>query len=118
MLVDDKLQMTMLFDFFGELLTNKQREYYDLYHNEDLSLSEIAENVGITRQGVYDIVVRAENTMMEIEEKTGVIHRFNEIQTKITRAVSLAEEIKKQAQDETSAEMASRLVELLSSLKG
>jgi predicted DNA-binding protein YlxM (UPF0122 family) len=115
---DDKLQMTMLFDFFGELLTDKQREYYDLYHNEDLSLSEIAVNIGITRQGVYDIIFRAENTLMEIEEKTGVIRRFNEMQAGITKAVSLAEEIKSHAQDDTTANNASRLVDLLSSLKG
>jgi predicted DNA-binding protein YlxM (UPF0122 family) len=115
---DDKLQMTMLFDFFGELLTDKQREYYDLYYNEDFSLSEIAVNVGITRQGVYDIISRAENTLMEMEEKTGVIRRFNEMQAEITKAVSLAEEIKSQAQDDTAADNASRLVDLLSSLKG
>jgi predicted DNA-binding protein YlxM (UPF0122 family) len=66
----------MLLDFYGELLTDKQREYYDLYYNEDLSLSEIAENVGITRQGVHDIIVRAENTLLETERKTGLIKRF------------------------------------------
>ena len=45
-------RMTMLFDFYGELLTDRQKEFYDLYYNEDLSLSEIAENYGISRQGV------------------------------------------------------------------
>ncbi len=64
---------TMLFDFYGDLLTEKQREYYDLYYNEDLSLSEIAENVGITRQGVHDIVARAESSLLETERKTGLI---------------------------------------------
>lgn len=44
-------RMTMLFDFYGELLTDRQKEFYDLYYNEDLSLSEIAENYGISRQG-------------------------------------------------------------------
>lgn len=115
---DDKLQMTMLFDFFGDLLTDKQREYYDLYYNEDLSLSEIAENVGITRQGVYDIISRAENTLLGIEEKTGVIRRFNEMKSEISKAVILAEDLKKQAHNTTSSIKASELVELLSSLKG
>ena len=73
---DDTLLMTMLFDFFGDLLTEKQREYYDLYHNEDLSLSEIAEKTGITRQGVYDIIARAEKSLAIIEQKTGVIKRW------------------------------------------
>ena len=59
--------MTLLFDFYGDLLTDRQKEFYDLYHNEDLSLAEIAENAGITRQGVRDVLVRAENTLEELE---------------------------------------------------
>jgi predicted DNA-binding protein YlxM (UPF0122 family) len=114
----DKLQKTMLFDFYGDLLTNKQREYYDLYHNEDLSLSEIAESAGITRQGVYDIITRAEHTLMEMEEKTGIIRRFIEMQSEITKAVNLAEEIKKHTQDEVIAVKAGQLADLLSTLKG
>lgn len=114
----DKLQKTMLFDFYGDLLTHKQREYYDLYHNEDLSLSEIAESTGITRQGVYDIIARAEHTLMEMEEKTGIIRRFIEMQSEITKAVNLAEEIKKHAQDEMTSIKASQLADLLLTLKG
>ena len=51
-------RMTMLFDFYGELLTDRQKEFYDLYYNEDLSLSEIAENYGISRQGVTSSCAR------------------------------------------------------------
>ena len=69
-------RMTMLFDFYGELLTERQKEFFDLYYNEDLSLSEIAENNGISRQGVRDIIVRAEGVMQEVEDKTGLIRRF------------------------------------------
>ena len=69
-------RMTMLFDFYGELLTERQREFFDLYYNEDLSLSEIAENSGISRQGVRDVIVRAEAAMQEVEDKTGIIKRF------------------------------------------
>ena len=54
------LEMSLLFDFYGETLTEKQRELFDLYYNEDLSLSEIAEHAGITRQGVRDSIKRAE----------------------------------------------------------
>ena len=54
-------RMTMLFDFYGELLTDRQKEFFDLYYNEDLSLAEIAENAGISRQGVRDVIVRAED---------------------------------------------------------
>lgn len=69
---------SMLFDFYGELLTDKQREYYDLRYNDDLSLGEIAEQSGISRQGVWDIIRRAEAAMTQIEEKTGLIKRFLE----------------------------------------
>lgn len=69
-------RMTMLFDFYGELLTERQKEFFDLYYNEDLSLAEIAENAGISRQGVRDVIVRAEATMQEVEDKTGIIRRF------------------------------------------
>ena len=65
-------RMTMLYDFYGEILTERQREFYDLYYNEDLSLAEIAENYGISRQGVRDVIVRAEAVMTEIEDKTGI----------------------------------------------
>ncbi len=71
-------RMAMLFDFYGDLLTERQREFYDLYYNEDLSLSEIAENYGISRQGVRDVIVRAEAAMSEIEEKTHIIRRFHQ----------------------------------------
>ena len=52
--------MTMLFDFYGEILTDRQKEFFDLYYNEDLSLAEIAENYGISRQGVRDVIVEME----------------------------------------------------------
>ena len=77
-------RMTMLFDFYGELLTERQKEFFDLYYNEDLSLSEIAENSGISRQGVRDVIVRAEGVMQEVEDKTGLIRRFLQMQTNIS----------------------------------
>ena len=63
------LEMSLLFDFYGETLTEKQRELFDLYYNEDLSLSEIAEHAGITRQGVRDSIKRAEHALHEMEDK-------------------------------------------------
>lgn len=75
---DGFVRNTMLFDFYGELLTDKQREYYDLHYNEDFSLAEIAEQSGISRQGVWDIIRRAEAAMQAVEDKTGLIRRFEE----------------------------------------
>ena len=68
--MDKTVYISLLFDFYGELLTEKQKEYVDLYFNDNLSLSEIAENDGISRQGVRDILVRAEATLTETEKKT------------------------------------------------
>ena len=87
-------RMTMLYDFYGEILTERQREFYDLYYNEDLSLSEIAENYGITRQGVRDVIVRAEAVMSEIEDKTGIVKRFMGLRDKIDAIESAAAELR------------------------
>ncbi|MGI6182294.1 MAG: YlxM family DNA-binding protein [Agathobaculum sp.] len=70
------LEMSLLFDFYGETLTEKQRELFDLYYNEDLSLSEIAEHAGITRQGVRDSIKRAEHALHEMEQKLGLVARY------------------------------------------
>ena len=73
----DKLTMTLLFDLYGELLTQKQRDCFDLYCNQDYSLSEIAEEMGTTRQGVHDAVTRAEAWLLRIEE---VVHGLQNVQ--------------------------------------
>ena len=87
-------RMTMLFDFYGDVLTERQKEFYDLYYNEDLSLGEIAENYGITRQGVRDVIVRAEAILTDLEDKTGLIRRFQQMQENINLIVDSAAELK------------------------
>lgn len=72
------LEMSLLFDFYGETLTEKQRELFDLYYNEDLSLAEIAEHAGITRQGVRDSIKRAEHALGEMEQKLGLVARYGD----------------------------------------
>jgi len=117
-IMDDKtLFMTMLLDFFGDMLTEKQREYYDLYHNEDMSLSEIAERAGISRQGVYDIVLRAEKSLVALEEKTGMVRRWNELRDGLAVAEGLANSILEKSDGE-SADLARKLVVTLEGLKG
>ena len=68
-------RMAMLYDFYGDLLTARQKEFYGLYYNDDLSLAEIAENYDITRQGVRDIIVRAEKTLEDMCRDT---YRFQQ----------------------------------------
>ena len=80
---DDTVDRTLLFDFYGELLTDRQKRYIDLHWNEDWSLAEIAEKFGLTRQGVWDILRRAETSMRSLEAKTGLVRRYLERRTEI-----------------------------------
>ena len=80
---DSRAMQSILLDFYGALLTEKQRECFDLHYNEDLSLSEIAEQCGISRQGVWDNIRRAEATLHEIEEKTGLVCRVTELEREL-----------------------------------
>ncbi len=71
----DALQMTLLFDYYGELLTDRQRMCFDLRHNQDMSLTEIAEELQVSRQGVHDNLSRAEALLANMEQKTGCVRR-------------------------------------------
>lgn len=73
------LNVALLLDFYGEMLTDKQRDVIELYYDEDLSLSEIAETSKITRQGVRDSIKRGEQTLYDLEEKLGLVKKFLEI---------------------------------------
>ena len=88
-------RMTMLYDFYGELLTDRQKEFYQLYYDDDLSLSEIAENYGISRQGVRDVIVRAEAYMTDIEDKTGLVKRFMQYVPHVEAIENASAEIRK-----------------------
>ena len=71
-------KISYLLDFYGNILTDKQKDVIDLYYNGDLSLAEIAEHVGITRQGVRDSIKRGEEVLSEMEEKLGFAEKFSE----------------------------------------
>lgn len=86
-------RMAMLYDFYGDLLTPRQKEFYDLYYNDDLSLSEIAENYDITRQGVRDIILRAERALEDIEEKTGLIQRYHATRAALSSLRELCQQV-------------------------
>lgn len=86
----DAFAMTLLFDYYGELLTQKQRTCFDLYYNQDLSLSEIAEEAGITRQGVHDTLARAELILRNMEQKTACIARAKRTQQALETIITAA----------------------------
>lgn len=91
--MEKNVRMAILFDYYSELLTEKQREYFDLYYGENLSLSEIAENDGISRQGVRDVIVRAETIMEDTEAKLGMIRQHEELEAGLARVEALLTEI-------------------------
>ena len=79
----DRTDYGVLFDYYGALLTDKQRDCYDLYYNEDLSLAEIAELKGISRQAAWDNIRHAEDKLVEIENKTGLIKKVQDLEWRL-----------------------------------
>ena len=114
-------RMALLYDFYGDMLTDRQKEFYDLYYNEDLSLPEIAENYGITRQGVRDVIVRAEAILTELEDKTGIIKRFHRMQEQFAQMETAVDAIAKRNderwQDDEVETLCNQLKGVLSQLK-
>lgn len=89
----NSIEITMLLDLYGEALTTKQRDYLNFYYNDDLSLSEIAENEGITRQGVRDAIKRAEALLFDMESKLKFSKKLERIHNGLADISKYAEEI-------------------------
>lgn len=87
------LEISFLLDFYGDMLTDKQRDVVELYYNEDLSLGEIAAHSGITRQGVRDSIKRAETQLLEYESRLQLASRFRKISGSLEDIIRLAQEI-------------------------
>lgn len=85
------LEIPFLLDFYGEMLTKKQHDFLKYYYEEDLSLSEIAENEGITRQGVRDSIKRAETQLFDMEKRLGLAQRFTELKKGVDEILECAE---------------------------
>ena len=92
---EKNLRLVPLFDLYGELLSDAQRSMFDLYYNDDLSLSEIAENTGITRQGVRDSIKRAEEMLLAFEKKLGLSERLDRIERKTAEAETLLSDLRR-----------------------
>ena len=85
------LSISLLMDFYGQLLTDKQLSALEYYYNDDLSLAEIAEQMNISRQGVRDFIKRGEKQLDDFEKKLGLAGRFEKIKDKIEKIDSLAD---------------------------
>ena len=93
--MDKNVRICLLFSFYRNMLTKRQIDCVDLYYNEDLSLAEISELLGITRQGMRDNIKRAENTMNDTEERLGLVSKFLGISEKLAKIDDIIREIEK-----------------------
>ena len=100
MKIDDVIQTSLLYDFYGSLLTDRQREVMELYYGEHLSLSEIAAEFSISRQGVHDALKNAGRALHEYEQKLGLVDKFQQSREAIgdidERIEGLMEDVQKQ----------------------
>lgn len=84
------LKISVLLDFYGNMLTDKQRDVLELYYNEDLSLGEIGNYAGISRQGVRDSIKRGESVLIELEEKLGLYEKTCHLDKNLKEIYELA----------------------------
>ena len=83
------VELSLLYDFYGQLLTNKQQELFELYYYDDLSLREISDQLNITRQAVYDNIKRAEKLLNHYEDKLKLVDKFNQQQYMINKIINV-----------------------------
>ena len=94
--LDEILRSTLLFDFYGELLTEKQKTIFELFHLNDFSLTEIGNELNISRQAVRDQLKRTEKILLDYEEKLKLVEKFAEQKASVKRIKALVEEIEKE----------------------
>ena len=88
---EKNLEIGYLLDFYGDVLSERKRTVLDYYYNDDLSLAEIAEEIGISRQGVRELIKKAGEELMFYEEKLGLARRFRDAQAQAERLLTLME---------------------------
>ncbi|MCD7814026.1 MAG: YlxM family DNA-binding protein [Lachnospiraceae bacterium] len=114
--MEEVLRQTLLYDFYGELLTEHQREVYEAVVQNDLSYSEAAEEFGVSRQGVHDLVKRSEKILEDYESKLHLVERFLKIRAKAEQILELSthyEEIDAQSFAEQTASLSAQILEEL-----
>ena len=93
--MEKNVEISLLLSFYKNMLTERQADTVELYYNEDLSLSEVGTELGISRQGVRDNLKRAEAVLYDIESKLGLASRFLEIKSKLAEIDDIIAEIEK-----------------------
>ena len=103
------LEQGLLYDFYGELLTSHQKEIYEQFVLEDLSLGEIANEAGISRQGVHDLVKRCQRTLEGYEKKLHLVEKFLSIQEKIREIDKVLDSYESKEEMKASKEMIEKI---------
>ena len=103
--MNEILEQALLYDFYGELLTDHQEEVYEQFVLEDLSLGEIAREEGISRQGVHDLVKRCSQTLKGYEEKLHLVEKFVSIREKVKQIDELLDGYEKENAEELVADI-------------
>lgn len=108
--MEKRLEISLLLDFYGPLLTEKQRDIMDLYFNNDLSLSEIAEITKASRQAIHDLIKRCDNLLMEYEEKLHLMERAVTIENSKDRIIHRLKDLEKMLSKEENKEIINDVV--------
>ena len=98
-MVKKLVEIGILFDFYGKLLSERQYTSIELYYIHDLSLTEIGEELNISRQGVYDTLKRAEQKLYEYESTLGLVNKFNYKIREIDKIIKIAKEIEEESRN-------------------
>ena len=114
--MEKNIKISMLCEVYGKLLTEKQLKVLQDYYDKDLSLSEIAENEGITRQAVRDIIMKGENKLFELEEKLEIMKRMFKQEEKIADILSELTRIEKKSTDKQIAQILTHVKQELNCL--
>ena len=105
----DALELVLLFDYYGSMLTEKQRDCFDMRHNQDLSLGEIAQELGVSRQAVCDNLTRTEALLRRMEENIGCVKRDMKIRSAVQEILDAATVLDASSDPETAA-LISRII--------
>ncbi len=97
--MEEKVEQAYLYDFYGELLNRHQRELYEAFIFQDFTLSEIADEEGISRQGVHDVIKRCTKSLADYEAKLHLVDKFLSVKQKVSRIQDLAEQSGKRQDD-------------------
>ena len=111
---EKNLNISLLLDFYGDILSSRQFEMLDMYYNEDFSLSEIAEKYDISRQGVRSVLKKGETILTEMEEKLHLASRFTKMLEKSSLIALKLEELTK---DINNNEISSKMISLIDEIK-